>query len=109
MGTTTASPFLADDRTAARVLALCHKCVATGAWARLVFVTRGGNERIDFSCTNSLCMRAQGSKHPANTRRREWQKHRREDCVAKRKAATSAAVPAATSAAPASKQAAVAA
>ncbi len=73
----TAPPFPAFGMAAARFLAYYHECIATGAWARLVFETRGGDERIDVSC-NPLRMGIQGSKCPAKlggeNSKNGWQK-----------------------------------
>jgi hypothetical protein len=69
--TATALPFPGFGQAAARVLAQYQMCIPKGAWARLVFETCSGNERIDFSCTKlqQVCM--QGSKRPANVWRQE--------------------------------------
>ncbi len=85
------------------VLALYLESITTGAWARLLLETGGGDEQIDFSCTNPPQVRAHGSKCTTNAGRRERQKHGSDAWMKKRKAATAAA---ATSGR-ASKQAAV--
>jgi hypothetical protein len=85
MGAATAPSFPAFGQAAMRLVALYQECIAIGAWARLVFGKRSGNERIDFSCANYPRVRLQGSKLPANARRRERQKQRREAWVAKKK------------------------
>jgi hypothetical protein len=68
-----------------RITAQYQICVARSVWARLIFETRGGDERFDFSCTNPPDAHAQGSKCPADARRREQQKRRREAWKVKRK------------------------
>ncbi len=83
-----------------------QECVATGVWAKLFFFYAGTWQVLIFSSSNPPCLHVQGSKHPANAKRREQHKtySRREAWVVKGKAATAAAIPAA----PAAKQAAVA-
>jgi hypothetical protein len=100
MGAETGLLFPAFGQAAVLILVLYPECLTTGAWARLVFQMRRGNERINFFCTNPLRVLAKSGKHLANAQKQEWQKHSGEAWVAKRKAAT---------ATPAFKQAAVAA
>ncbi len=77
MGAAITPAFPALGPTVARPLAQYQGCVATGTWARLVFETRGGDERFDFSCAYPPRLQAQDRKRPANTRRREQQKRKR--------------------------------
>jgi hypothetical protein len=109
MDAAAALPIPAFARAAVCFLALYQECIATGAWARLVFEMRGGEDRMENPAALRMC--AQGSWHPAYAQRQEWQKCKREAWVARRKAVTAvtvpvAAVPKAATAALASKQAA---
>ncbi len=78
----TALTFPAFFPAAAHCLAQYKDCVATVTWPRLIFATRGGNTRVDFSI-NPPSVILQGSKGQANMwrgerrsteRRPGWQK-----------------------------------
>jgi hypothetical protein len=71
MGAATALPFTAFGQAARCLLALYQECITTGDWARLVFKTHGGDERIDYwqYWANLPHVSTQGSKRPANARR----------------------------------------